>query len=76
MSVLFERGDVVLANNDRDENLGYDPRFRPFVREWLEFGKAKSPGLLDATYYTLQNLDLARGDDLGGVYGMDMYNGG
>jgi phage terminase large subunit-like protein len=76
MSILFERGDVVLANNDRDENLGYDPRFRPFVREWLEFGNGNSPDLLDATYYALQNLDLARGDDLGGVYGMDMYDRG
>jgi len=74
MSILFERGDVVLANSNIDENLGYDPRFRPFVREWLEFGNGNSPDLLDATYYALQKLDLSRDDDIGRGYAGDMYN--
>ncbi len=74
MSILFERGDVVLANRDVDDNLGYDPRFRPFVREWLEFGNGNSPDLLDAANYALQNLPLARGEDLATGYGMDLYN--
>lgn len=73
MSILFERGDVVLANRDVDDNLGYDPRFRPFVREWLEFGNENSPDLLDATYYALQKLDLSRDADSAGYAG-DMYN--
>jgi phage terminase large subunit-like protein len=74
MSILFERGDVKLANNNVDENLGYDPRFRPFVREWLEFGNGISPDILDATYYALQNLPFTHGDDPTTVVGMDMYN--
>jgi len=74
MSILFERGDVVLANADVDDNLGYDPRFRPFVREWVEFGNGNSPDLLDATWYALQNVDLANGDDLATGFGMDLYD--
>jgi phage terminase large subunit-like protein len=73
MSILFERGDVVLANADVDENLGYDSRFRPFVREWLEFGNGNSPDLLDAAYYGLQNHDLTAADDVATAYGIDMY---
>jgi phage terminase large subunit-like protein len=72
MSILFERGDVVLANNKIDDNLGYDPRFRPFVREWLEFGNGNSPDLLDATYYALQDLQLGQSTRVAGVSG-DMY---
>ena len=72
MSILFERGDVVLANNEIDDNLGYDPRFRPFVREWLEFGNGNSPDLLDATYYALQDLQLGQSTRVAGVSG-DMY---
>jgi len=62
MSVLFERGDVVLVDADRDDNLGYDPRFCPFVREWLEFGNGNSPDLLDATYYALQETAIGQPD--------------
>lgn len=59
MSIPFERGDAVLLCRDRDENLGYDKRLRPFVREWAEFGSLESsPDLLDATYYALQDLRL------------------
>jgi len=76
MSILFERGDVVLTNRDTDENLGYDPRFRPFVREWLEFGNGNSPDLLDAAYYALQKIDLARGSNVGAGFGMDIYDRG
>ena len=72
MSILFERGDVLLANTDVDDNLGYDPRFRPFVREWVEFGNGNSPDLLDATWYALQKLDLSRGEKPTG-FGIDIY---
>jgi hypothetical protein len=73
MSILFERGDVLLANTDVDDNLGYDPRFRAFIREWVEFGNGNSPDLLDATWYALQKLDLSRGEKPTG-FGMDIYN--
>jgi phage terminase large subunit-like protein len=73
MSILFERGDVRLANADTDENLGYDSRFRPFVREWVEFGSGDSPDLLDATWYALQNLDLTN-DPVSTAFGMDIYD--
>jgi phage terminase large subunit-like protein len=73
MSILFERGDVLLANTDVDDNLGYDPRFRVFIREWVEFGNGNSPDLLDATWYALQKLDLSRGEKPTG-FGMDIYN--
>ena len=72
MSILFERGDVLLANTDVDDNLGYDPRFRPFVREWVEFGNGNSPDLLDAAWYALQKLDLSRGEKPTG-FGIDIY---
>lgn len=72
MSVLFERGDVVLVNQDRDENLGYDPRFRPFVREWLEFGNGGSPDLLDSAFYSLHNVTLGQSNRVAGVTG-DFY---
>ena len=76
MSILFERGDVKLANNDADANLGYDPRFRAFVREWLEFGNGNSPDLLDAAYYALQNLPFTRGEDPETILGADLYGRG
>ncbi len=73
MSILFERGDVQLVNRDRDENLGYDERFRPFVREWLEFGSGNdSPDLLDAAYYALQDIHLGSGSRVAGASG-DFY---
>ena len=64
MSVLFERGDVKLFNSSVDENLGYNKRHRPFVREWVEFGSGSSPGLLDACYYALQDVNVVRGMSL------------
>lgn len=55
LAVVFERGDVALANHDLDDALGYDPKWRPFVREWLQFGEAgDSPDLLDAAYYAVE----------------------
>jgi len=73
MSILFERGDVVLCDQDRDDNLGYDARFRPFVREWLEFGNGNSPDLLDATYYALQNIQFGQSNRVAGASG-DFYS--
>jgi phage terminase large subunit-like protein len=67
MSVLFERGDVKLCNHSVDENLGYDKRHRPFVREWIEFGSGSSPDLLDAAYYALQDVDVGRGYESEGI---------
>ena len=58
MSILFERSDVQLVNREIDENLAYDPNFRPFVREWVTFGDGNSPDLLDATYYAVNDLQL------------------
>lgn len=59
MSILFERDDAVLVNHDIDDNLGYDSLWRPFVREWLQFGSDNnSPDLLDAAYYALHDLRL------------------
>ncbi|THE65597.1 hypothetical protein D8Y22_06590 [Salinadaptatus halalkaliphilus] len=75
MSVVFERGDAVLLNEERDENLGYDARFRPFVREWLEFGNDQSPDLLDAAYYALHGIHLGGGGSRQGMYSFDPYGG-
>lgn len=61
MSVIFERGDVELVNRDVDENLGYDPNLRDFVREWVTFGNGNSPDLLDAVWYSLEHLQLGGG---------------
>jgi phage terminase large subunit-like protein len=59
MSILFEREDAQIVNHDVDDNLGYDPMWRPFVREWLQFGSDNnSPDLLDAAYYALHDLRL------------------
>ena len=59
MSILFERGDATIVNREVDDNLGYDPRWRSFVREWVQFGSdGNSPDLLDAAYYALHNLKL------------------
>ena len=59
MGILFERGDVSLLNTDMDENLGFDPRWRPFVREWVQLGtNDSSPDILDSAYYALQDLPL------------------
>lgn len=74
MSILFERDDVVLVSQEQDENLGYDPRFRPFVREWLTFGESgDSPDLLDATYYAINDLQLGDGPEYA-VYGASPYS--
>jgi hypothetical protein len=67
MSVLFERGDVKLFNSSVDENLGYNKRHRPFVREWVEFGSGSSPGLLDACYYALQDVNVGSGYESQGI---------
>jgi hypothetical protein len=78
MSVLFERGDVKLFNSSVDENLGYDSRHRPFVREWVEFGSGSSPDLLDACYYALQDVDVGRSYESQGIVMEtgDMYGRG
>jgi phage terminase large subunit-like protein len=75
MSVIFERGDVVLAEQERDENLGYDARFRGFIREWLEFGNGNSPDLLDAAYYALHDVHLGESRQITGASG-DFYGRG
>jgi len=59
LGVVFERGDVAICNDDVDEALGYDPRWRPFVREWTQFGENNdSPDILDAAYYAVKGLPL------------------
>jgi hypothetical protein len=76
MSVLFERGDVKLCNHSVDENLGYDKRHRPFVREWIEFGgSGSSPDLLDAAYYALEDVSVGSGYESQGlgISSGDMY---
>jgi phage terminase large subunit-like protein len=74
MSVLFERGDVQLINHSVDTDLGYDPRHRSFIREWLEFGSGNSPDLLDACYYALQDIALGDSGSVGSVYAGDFYS--
>jgi len=78
MSVLFERGDVKLCNHSVDENLGYDKRHRPFVREWIEFGSGSSPDLLDAAYYALEDVSVGSGYESQGlgISSGDMYGRG
>jgi phage terminase large subunit-like protein len=61
LGVVCEREDVVLVNREEevDENLGYDPTWRPFVREWVQFGNdGDSPDILDAAYYAVEGLEL------------------
>jgi hypothetical protein len=61
LGVVCEREDVVLVNREEevDENLGYDPTWRPFVREWVQFGSdGNSPDILDAAYYAVEGLEL------------------
>ena len=79
MSVLFERGDVKLCNHSVDDNLGYDSRHRPFVREWIEFGgSGSSPDLLDAAYYALEDVNVGSGYESQGlgISSGDMYGRG
>jgi hypothetical protein len=70
--------NVELFNHSVDENLGYDPRHRPFVREWVEFGSGSSPDLLDACYYALQDVDVGSGYESSGLgfWSGDMYGRG
>ena len=59
MSILFSRGDIQLVNSDPDDNLGYDERFRPFVRQWAQFGSSDdSPDVLDACHCAIHDLPL------------------
>jgi phage terminase large subunit-like protein len=75
MSVLFERGDIKLLNRSVEDNLGYDDRHRPFVREWIEFGSGSSPDLLDACYYALEDVEVGVGYESQGlgISNGDMY---
>lgn len=73
MSILFERGDVLIANREVDENLGYDPRYRPFVREWCQFGGSDdSPDLLDSVYYALKHVPLGGASEKG-IFSVDPF---
>jgi len=73
LGILAERGDLVLVNQEVDENLGYDDRYRPYVREWCQVGEGgKSPDILDATWYAIQNLSLGSGTTPS-IIGFDPY---
>jgi hypothetical protein len=73
MSILFSRGDIQLVNSDIDDALGYDERFRPFVREWAQFGSSDdSPDVLDACHCAVHDLPLGesgRVSIFSGTYG-------
>jgi len=56
MSVLFDRDDVILLNQEVDDDLGYDERFIDWVRQYATFGSNDdSPDLLDATWLALHD---------------------
>ena len=56
MSVLFDRDDVILLNQEIDDDLGYDERFVDWVRQYATFGSNDdSPDLLDATWLALHD---------------------
>jgi phage terminase large subunit-like protein len=72
LGVVCEREDVLICNTETDDALGYDPRWRPFVREWVQFGEdGNSPDLLDAAYYAVEGLEL--GEHAGS--GVSIYSG-
>jgi hypothetical protein len=72
LGVVFERGDVVLCNDEIDDALGYDSRWRPFVREWTQFGEdGDSPDILDAAYYAVNGLPLGQE----GSSGISIFSG-
>ena len=71
MSVLFDRDDVVLVNQDVDEDLGYDARWIDWVRQYATFGSNDdSPDLLDATWLALNEAPI--GNRSGGL---QIYSG-
>lgn len=75
MAVLFERGDCVIVNQDVDENLGYDPSWQQFIREWCQVGQSdNSPDRLDACWYSLQNARLRQ--ESATIVGANPYGGG
>jgi hypothetical protein len=54
MSVLFDRDDVLILNQEIDDDLGYDARWVDWVRQYATFGNDDdSPDLLDATWLAL-----------------------
>ena len=56
MSVLFDRDDVVILNQEIDDDLGYDARWVDWVRQYATFGNDDdSPDLLDATWLALND---------------------
>jgi phage terminase large subunit-like protein len=60
LALLAERGDLLIVEKEKDDALGYDERFQPFVREWVEFGNSdNSPDLLDSCYYAVSDLPLS-----------------
>jgi hypothetical protein len=73
MSILFSRGDIQLVNDDPDDALGYDERFRPFVRQYAQFGSDNdSPDILDACYCAVHDLPLGESGHISifsGTYG-------
>jgi phage terminase large subunit-like protein len=81
MSVLFERDDVMIVNQEVDDNLGYDPRWRPLVEEWVQFGDSDdSPDVLDACWLALDGLQLGANANNGvsiysGTYAKTTRNG-
>lgn len=70
--VVCEREDVLLLNHETDDALGYDPRWRTFVREWTQFGEdGDSPDVLDAAYYAVKDANIGEygGPDINGLSG-------
>ena len=75
LGVVAERGDFLIVNHETDEALGYDPRWKPLVREWVEFGGSdNSPDILDSVWYALQGLRLGPSAHIGAVHTGDMYD--
>lgn len=74
LGVVAERGDLLLVNHDPDDALGYDPRWKPLVREWIEFGGTdNSPDILDSVWYALQGLSLGAASGRGALYTADPF---
>jgi hypothetical protein len=71
----------MVVNQEVDDNLGYDPRWRPLVEEWVQFGDSDdSPDVLDACWLALDGLQLGANANNGvsiysGTYAKTTRNG-
>lgn len=73
MSIPLERGDVKVLNRDPDDQLGYDPRWRPWVQELLSFPDGQHDDLIDATELAIRKADI--GGTHKNILSADPYGG-